>query len=103
MVPKCWVDTTLYYVPNPDLKSFRGYITKETAASQVVPQAVAVISFSDNEFEGGETDGIQSVENGKLTIDNNVVYDLQGRVVSTKGLNALPKGLYIMNGKKIMK
>ena len=91
------------YVPNPDLKSFRGYITKETAASQVVPQAVAVISFGDNDFEGGDTDGIQSIDNGKLTIDNNVVYDLQGRVVSTKGMNALPKGLYIMNGKKIMK
>ena len=31
------------------------------------------------------------------------VYDLQGRLVSTKGLNSLPKGCYIINGKKIVK
>lgn len=90
------------YVPTPNLKSFRGYITKETAASQVVPQAVAVISFGDNEFEGGETDGIRSIDNSQFTIDNNVVYDLQGRVVSSTGLKALPKGMYIMNGKKFV-
>lgn len=30
-----------------------------------------------------------------------VVYDIQGRVVSSNGLTSLPKGLYIMNGKKI--
>ena len=31
------------------------------------------------------------------------VYDLQGRQVSNKGLQSLPKGLYIINGKKIVK
>ena len=34
---------------------------------------------------------------------NNNVYDLQGRTISTTGINALPKGLYIMNGKKVIK
>ena len=92
------------YVANPDLKSFRGYITKETAASLVNLQSISIINLGENDFEGGdETDGILQVENGKLTIDNDAVYDLQGRLVSTKGLSALPKGLYIMNGKKIVK
>ena len=92
------------YVANPDLKSFRGYITKETSNSLVAPQTMSVISLGENEFEGGdETDGILQVENGKLTIDNDAVYDLQGRLVSTKGMGTLPKGLYIMNGKKIVK
>lgn len=34
---------------------------------------------------------------------NNNVYDLQGRTISTTGIKALPKGLYIMNGKKVIK
>jgi len=32
-----------------------------------------------------------------------VVYDVQGRLVSTNGLQSLPKGIYIMNGKKVVK
>lgn len=32
-----------------------------------------------------------------------IVYDIQGRQISTKGLQSLPKGLYIINGKKIVK
>ena len=90
------------YVPNPDLNSFRGYITKETTASVVSMQSISILSLGENDFEGGETDGIQSVENGKLTIVNNVVYDMQGRVVSSTGLKALPKGMYIMNGRKFV-
>lgn len=90
------------YVASPDLKSFRGYITKETAASVVNMSKITIISLGENDFEGGEANGIQSVENGKLTINNNVVYDMQGRVVSSSGMKALPKGIYIMNGKKFV-
>ena len=51
---------------------------------------------------GGEsdTDDIKGIENGQLKIENNVVYDVQGRVVSTNGIDDLQKGIYIMNGKK---
>ena len=90
------------FVPNPNLKSFRGYITKETATSVVNMSKISIISLGENDFEGGEANGIQSVENGKLTINNNVVYDMQGRVVSSSGLKALPKGIYIMNNKKFV-
>lgn len=48
------------------------------------------MSFED------ETTGIQSIENGKLTIDNSV-YDLLGRKVAQP-----TKGLYIVNGKKVV-
>ena len=48
------------------------------------------------EFFGfGETTGIKAIENGQLTIDNEV-YDLQGRRVVNP-----TKGLYIVNGKKV--
>ena len=90
------------YVASPDLQSFRGYITKETMPSTSM-QSISILNLVDNNFEGGETDGIIQIENGKRTIENGVVYDLQGRVVSTKGLQALPKGIYIMNGKKYTK
>jgi hypothetical protein len=57
------------------------------------------ITFGDEE---GDTDGIEGIENSKKTIENDVVYDLQGRVVSTKGMGNLQKGIYVMNGKKFI-
>lgn len=43
--------------------------------------------------------GISSIDNGQLTTDN-VVYDLQGRKVIN---GQLPKGIYIINGRKILR
>ena len=50
------------------------------------------------EFLGfdGNTTGIEAIDNGQLTIDNEV-YDLQGRKVAQP-----TKGLYIVNGKKVV-
>ena len=62
-----------------------------------------------------ETDGIRQIENGELTIENSAVYDLSGRKLSTlrsarsdaflrknSQLSTLPKGIYIIDGKKIV-
>lgn len=46
--------------------------------------------------EDGEATGIRSIENGQLTIDNDY-YDLSGRRVVKP-----TKGVYIMNGKKVI-
>lgn len=46
---------------------------------------------------GDETTGIKSMNNGQLTIDNEAVYDLQGRKVAQP-----TKGLYIVNGRKVV-
>lgn len=46
--------------------------------------------------DGGTTTGIQSMDNGQRTMDN--CYDLSGRRV-----NANAKGIYIVNGKKVVK
>ncbi len=54
--------------------------------------APAFIGFGDD----NGTTGIQTIDNGKLTIDN-VYYDLQGRRVAKP-----TKGLYIVNGKKVI-
>ena len=44
-------------------------------------------------------DGIEAIDNGPLTKDNEAVYDLGGRqIVNSK----LPRGIYIMNGRKVI-
>ena len=54
-------------------------------------------SSNAREFIGfEEATGLKAIDNGQLTIDN-VVYDLQGRRVQNP-----TKGLYIVNGKKVV-
>lgn len=85
-----------YYVLSGDtFKKFTGdafgankaYFEVAAGAS---PARLAIV-FDD------ETTGIKSVSNGQSTM-NNVVYDLQGRRVAQP-----TKGLYIVNGKKVIK
>lgn len=57
------------------------------------PQVVSGYIYMQN----GNTDGIRSIDNGKLTTDN-VIYDLSGRRVAKA-----QKGIYLINGKKIVK
>lgn len=44
-----------------------------------------------------ETDGIRQIENGQLTIENAEIYNLSGQRV-----NKAQKGIYIVNGKKVV-
>ena len=73
-----------------DMKGFRAYF-------QLKGEAALARAFSID-FGDGETTGIMAIDNGQLTIDNDRYYDLQGRKV-----NAAQKGVYIMNGKKVIK
>lgn len=57
------------------------------------PSGARELSLS---FEDEEVTGIRSIDNGKMTIDN-AVYDLSGRRVAQP-----TKGLYIVNGKKVI-
>ncbi len=79
-----------------NMKGFRGYF-------KLKGDAVSANGFSLN--LGDETTGIHSIDNGQLTIDNSV-YDLQGRRVQTSNLNSqtsnLKRGVYIVNGKKVI-
>ena len=77
----------------PMVEAFRAYLTVEGNARMLT------INFD------GETTGINSIDNGQLIMDNGAVYDLQGRKVNlelTKGGETLPRGLYIINGKKVV-
>lgn len=73
-----------------ELKSTRAYINITT------PQAGArVLSMS---FDDG-TSGIATLTNGELKVETGDLYDLTGRKVN----NPTKKGLYIINGKKVVK
>jgi hypothetical protein len=51
-------------------------------------------------------DGIRQVENGELKMETSPVYDLQGRKLPSLqegGGGRLPKGVYIVNGKKVIR
>ena len=74
--------------------SFSEQMPGDGAAYQVsVVYALAESPLSDK--VGFGTQGVVSIENGKLRIENGV-YDLQGRRIAKPA-----KGLYIVNGKKV--
>jgi hypothetical protein len=53
-------------------------------------------------LKAGGTSGINAVE--RTVVDNDAVYTLQGRKVATRQQgNSLPRGIYIVGGKKIIK
>ena len=68
------------------------------AGKALLPQSVVTSSVKEFTFDFGEddADGINEV-NGSGLMVNGPVYDLQGRRVQKPG-----KGLYIVNGKKIL-
>ena len=75
-------------VGNDDTDS--AYDTK--LGSQLDNYQSSLVGFFDD-----ETTGIQSIDNGQLTMDNSV-YDLQGRKVNGQ----LKKGLYVVKGQKLI-
>ena len=72
-----------------ELPARRCYLFKPTGGGALHSRLVI-------DVEGGTTD-IGSVENESMKIENENIYDLNGRQVKTPG-----KGVYIINGKKIM-
>jgi len=71
------------------MKNTRAYITTTTS------DGARVLKMS---FDGETTTGIVTLENGQLNIEEGTVYDLSGRKVNT-----LSKGIYVVNGKKVIK
>ena len=70
------------------LKNTRAYI-------ELTGSTARALTFT---LDGGETTGIATMENGQLNVETGVIYDLSGRVVKNP-----TKGIYVINGKKIVK
>ena len=79
----------IYLVDSPvTLKNTRAYITLTTPGARALTMS----------FDDGITTGIATMENGQLNVETGVIYDLSGRVVKNPA-----KGIYVINGKKIVK
>ena len=71
------------------------YLRDNASANSEAPVYMDFLKASD-------TSGINRVE--RTTLDDDAVYTLQGRKVATRSQwNTLPRGIYIVNGKKVIK
>ena len=61
------------------------------------------VTLRSIDYTDPSTVGIQQMENGERRMENDGIYDLSGRRVSTSSVPAvLPKGIYIVNGKRVV-
>ena len=92
-------NNTIYHI-NKDtrLKGFRGWLTLD---HPIPPSSTLTMAVNGQySIEGTETVIGELPVRMQLPVDTSV-YDLSGRKVGTIGMN-LPKGLYIVNGKKFI-
>lgn len=84
----------MYYLKSPaTIKGFRGWLT-ETNSSTNESKKISINGIFD------DTTGIVGLTTDNVRHDN-IVYDMSGRKVgSTESMERLPKGIYVVNGKK---
>ena len=93
------LDQTELYLGDGDLLYYPADNTSNTMrgmrAFYRVPIGGAKVAIYGEDYEEEETDGIRSIENGELRIDNSDYYNLAGQKVGKDY-----KGIVIKNGKK---
>lgn len=72
----------------------RAYISLTQPETPETPAKARVLTMS---FEGDDATGIAVIENGNINIEKGTIYNLNGQRVAN-----LTKGIYIVNGKKIL-
>lgn len=90
------------------LKGFRGYLKRLDTQAGAKPMMLKVLSSSNVDADNGGTTGIENLiitADGELMPANNRVYNINGQLVSEDASNfqSLPRGIYIINGKKYIK
>lgn len=86
------------------IQAFRGFLKKKPKAQAKLFSVAYFDQLSDNSDIPSKIEGVMMDSNGQL-LDfkaDDVVYNLSGQVVTTdaSSLYSLPKGIYIVNGKK---
>ena len=93
--------TAVAYQPNPEIDIYNYVLSGGVPTYRAYLQSTAalakgfVINYDDE--EGEETDGIRSIENSELRIENSNYYNLAGQRVGKDY-----KGIVIVNGKKML-
>ena len=82
------------------LGAYRWYMAVEsrTASTSALPRHITIVE------SGADLTGLEAVEMEGETMSNAPVYDLNGRLVGRKDqMRHLPKGVYVVGGKKIIR
>lgn len=87
-----------------NIQAFRGFLQKKATAQAKLFSVAYFDLLSDNSDIPSKIEGVMMDSNGEL-VDikaGDAVYNLSGQVVTTdaSSLYSLPKGIYIVNGKK---
>ena len=90
------------------LKGFRGYLKHLNTQASAKPMMLQVVNSSNVDGNNGETTGIEDLiidADGQLMPTNGKVYNINGQLVSedANSFLSLPRGIYIINGKKYIK
>lgn len=109
-------DGTLCYLLNgPRKENEMAWYQTLTADPYPVPDArhKPVYQWQDGSYSNDNEDGIEKIHNSQFTIHNGEIYDLSGRRVNSNSrimgqedstmVNGLKKGIYIVDGKKIVR
>ncbi len=86
------------------IQAFRGFLKKKATAQAKLFSVAYFNQLSDNSDIPSKIEGVMMDSNGEL-VDikaGDAIYNLSGQVVTTdaSSLYSLPKGIYIVNGKK---
>ena len=88
-------------------KSTEKYIPANSFYLKVSADCADVVKFVDSATFDATTEPDPSTGIASVTADKNAVsafvYNLNGQCVSVSGLKSLPKGVYIVNGKKVVR
>lgn len=91
-------------ISNAKIQAFRGFLQKKATAQAKLFSVAYFDLLSDNSDIPSKIEGVMMDSNGELVDINagDAVYNLSGQVVTTdaSSLYSLPKGIYIVNGKK---
>lgn len=93
-----------YFIAGDNLWKSKGETTvKATHAYFTVPETAGAKGVTLRlVINGGATTGISGVERDEPGVGNSAVYNLNGQKVGNS-LDSLPRGIYIVNGKKFVK
>lgn len=79
------------------------YVWGDSVDVEFNPETSITTADDDNRYwESGTTDAIKTIYYNVAKKDDDAIYTIQGAYVG-KELDALPQGLYIRNGKKVIK
>lgn len=66
------------------------------------PDTVTIKDIQGVDFDNGKTTSIKAPERKTVRRTDGKIYTLSGKLVVASKVSDLPKGLYIVNGKKVL-